>query len=245
MGANNHMGSRFCQNRPLMDAVMAELKSRALLWLDSRTTAASEGKAAAEAARVPYLERDVFLDNIDSVDAVLAQLKELEALSRQEAPPSPSAIPGTPRLKPSTCGSRLWRRDTWPWLGHRAAGSAACGDPLGVTLMPNAPSPFVPHRLRTRGFASLGILELWHYRELLYFLIWGGRQGVQADGPGRRVGDHPAVLHDGRLQPVLRPAGEGPLGRHPIPIHFAALVPWTFFADGLVSRQTVWSAVRT
>jgi hypothetical protein len=83
VGVNNHMGSRFCQNRALMDAVMAELKSRALLWLDSRTTAATEGKAAAEAARVPYLERDVFLDNVDSVDAVLAQLKELEAIGRQ------------------------------------------------------------------------------------------------------------------------------------------------------------------
>ena len=83
VGANNHMGSRFCQNRPLMDAVMEELKSRALLWLDSKTTAASEGIAAAEAARVPYLVRDIFLDHVDTVDAVLAQLEQLEAIARQ------------------------------------------------------------------------------------------------------------------------------------------------------------------
>jgi polysaccharide deacetylase 2 family uncharacterized protein YibQ len=83
VGVNNHMGSRFCQNRTLMDAVMAELKSRALLWLDSMTTAASEGIAAAEAARVPYLVRDVFLDNVDNVDAVLAQLERLEAIGRK------------------------------------------------------------------------------------------------------------------------------------------------------------------
>lgn len=83
VGANNHMGSRFCQNRPLMDAVMAELKSRALLWLDSKTTAATEGMAAAEAARVPYLVRDVFLDNVDDVDAVLTQLDQLEAIGRE------------------------------------------------------------------------------------------------------------------------------------------------------------------
>lgn len=83
VGANNHMGSRFCENRTLMDAVMAELKSRGLLWLDSKTTAATEGIAAAEAARVPHLVRDIFLDNVDSVDAVLAQLQQLEAMGRQ------------------------------------------------------------------------------------------------------------------------------------------------------------------
>lgn len=83
VGVNNHMGSRFCQNRILMDAVMAELKSRSLLWLDSKTIAATEGMAAAEAARVPYLVRDVFLDNVDKVDAVLAQLEQLEAIGRE------------------------------------------------------------------------------------------------------------------------------------------------------------------
>jgi len=66
-----------------MDAVMAEMKSRALLWLDSKTTAATEGMAAAEAARVPYLVRDVFLDNVDDVDAVLTQLDQLEAIGRE------------------------------------------------------------------------------------------------------------------------------------------------------------------
>src|SRR2546426_20893 len=80
VGVNNHMGSRFCQDRRLMDAVMAELKARGLLWLDSKTTAATEGIAAAEAARVPYVVRDVFLDNVDSLEAVLAQLEQLESI---------------------------------------------------------------------------------------------------------------------------------------------------------------------
>jgi uncharacterized protein len=83
VGVNNHMGSRFCQNRTLMDAVMEELKSRGLLWLDSKTIAATEGVAAAEAARVPYLVRDVFLDNVDTVNAVLAQLDQLEAIGHE------------------------------------------------------------------------------------------------------------------------------------------------------------------
>src|SRR6267143_7086607 len=77
------MGSRFCQDRRLMDAVMAELKSRGLLWLDSKTTADTEGIAAAEAARVPYVVRDVFLDNVDSLEAVLAQLEQLESIGHK------------------------------------------------------------------------------------------------------------------------------------------------------------------
>lgn len=83
VGANNHMGSRFCQDRELMDAVMVELKSRGLLWLDSKTTLATQGMAAAAAARVPYLVRDVFLDNIDRLDAVNSQLEELEWIARR------------------------------------------------------------------------------------------------------------------------------------------------------------------
>jgi polysaccharide deacetylase 2 family uncharacterized protein YibQ len=80
VGASNHMGSRFCQDRPLMDVVMAELKTRGLLWLDSRTTAATQAPAAAAAAGVPWISRDVFLDNVDTVAGVRSQLNELEAV---------------------------------------------------------------------------------------------------------------------------------------------------------------------
>jgi uncharacterized protein len=82
VGVNNHMGSRFCQNRTLMDAVMAELRPRGLFWLDSKTTAHTEGIPAARAARVPCLARDVFLDVVDNRDAVLAQLDRLARRGR-------------------------------------------------------------------------------------------------------------------------------------------------------------------
>jgi uncharacterized protein len=83
VGVNNHMGSRFCQDRRLMDAVMMELKARDLLWLDSRTTAATTGPAAATSASVPCLQRDVFLDYEDREDVVFAQLHELERLGHK------------------------------------------------------------------------------------------------------------------------------------------------------------------
>ena len=84
VGASNHMGSRFCQDRPLMGAVMAELKSRGLAWVDSRTTAATQGIAAAAAAGVAFVSRDVFLDNVQTLDGVRTQLEEMEAVCRDK-----------------------------------------------------------------------------------------------------------------------------------------------------------------
>ena len=46
-----------------MALVMAELRARGLLFLDSRTTAQSVAAAEAQRLGVPHAERDVFLDN--------------------------------------------------------------------------------------------------------------------------------------------------------------------------------------
>lgn len=82
VGINNHMGSKFTADRARMDVVMAELRTRGLLWLDSKTTGDSAGPAAARAAGVPYVERDVFLDNVETVEAVNAQLAQLVATAK-------------------------------------------------------------------------------------------------------------------------------------------------------------------
>ncbi|TAL03025.1 MAG: divergent polysaccharide deacetylase family protein [Rhodospirillaceae bacterium] len=74
VGVNNHMGSRFTLDRARMAVVMGELKSRGLLWLDSRTTTDTVGPAAAQTAGVPYVVRDIFLDNVETIDAVVEQL---------------------------------------------------------------------------------------------------------------------------------------------------------------------------
>lgn len=82
VGVNNHMGSRFTKDRERMAIVMDELRARGLLWLDSKTIGDSAGPAAARAAGVPYLERDVFLDNEETVEAVTAQLEQLVATAK-------------------------------------------------------------------------------------------------------------------------------------------------------------------
>lgn len=83
VGVNNHMGSRLTADRAAMDALMPELRERGLFFLDSRTTAHSQGLAAAVAAGVPALGRHVFLDHDPRPEAILAQLHEAAARARE------------------------------------------------------------------------------------------------------------------------------------------------------------------
>jgi hypothetical protein len=82
VGINNHMGSRFTASEPDMRLVLAELRNRGLLFLDSRTIASSVGGAVATQLGLPFAERDVFLDNVQSADAVEAKLAEVERIAR-------------------------------------------------------------------------------------------------------------------------------------------------------------------
>lgn len=83
VGINNHMGSRFTEDGHAMAPVLAELKARGLLFLDSRTSPDSVGAALARKLDVPTASRDVFLDHDPSPDAVRARLAELESVARR------------------------------------------------------------------------------------------------------------------------------------------------------------------
>jgi len=84
VGVNNHMGSSFTASRAGMAPVMAALRARGLLFLDSMTSGASVGGEMARRAGVPYAERDVFLDNEWSDRAAIArQFARLEAVARR------------------------------------------------------------------------------------------------------------------------------------------------------------------
>jgi lipopolysaccharide transport system permease protein len=88
----------------------------------------------------------------------------------------------------------------------------------------------------TKGIASLRLGELWHYRELIYFLIW---RDVKVRYKQTALGAAWAVIQPlftmlifslffGRLARV-------PSDGLPYPLFaYSALVPWTFFAYGLV-----------
>lgn len=84
VGVNNHMGSRFTASSRDMERVMLALKARGLLFLDSLTTGASQGRRLALRHGVPSASRDIFLDNDRSPRAIAAQLSKVEAVARRQ-----------------------------------------------------------------------------------------------------------------------------------------------------------------
>lgn len=82
VGINNHMGSRFTASEPDMRLVLAELKSRGLLFLDSRTIGNSVGDMVAAQVGLPFAQRDVFLDNVQTAAEVEARLAETERIAQ-------------------------------------------------------------------------------------------------------------------------------------------------------------------
>ncbi|BBK32012.1 hypothetical protein EDC65_0813 [Stella humosa] len=84
VGLNNHMGSRFTADPRAMAVLMDEIAGRGLLFLDSRTTVDTVAEALARARSVPFVSRDVFLDNDQSADKVVHQLAETERVARRK-----------------------------------------------------------------------------------------------------------------------------------------------------------------
>jgi len=84
VGINNHMGSKFTAAEPAMRLVLAEVKARGLLFLDSRTTSQSVGGRLAHAMGVPSASRDLFIDVDDRPEAIRAQLDLAEKLARKQ-----------------------------------------------------------------------------------------------------------------------------------------------------------------
>jgi lipopolysaccharide transport system permease protein len=96
-------------------------------------------------------------------------------------------------------------------------------DPDWVTITP------------PRGWTALGLRELWEYRELLYFLTW---RDIKVRYKQTALGAAWAIIQPlstmvvfslffGRLAKIPSEGVPYPL------FSFAALVPWTFFANGL------------
>ena len=92
----------------------------------------------------------------------------------------------------------------------------------------------------SRGWAALRLADVWAYRELLYFLVW---RDVKIRYKQTVLGAGWAILQPfftmvvfavffGRLAKM-------PSDGVPYPIFaYAALVPWTFFANGLTQAVT-------
>lgn len=110
-----------------------------------------------------------------------------------------------------------------PHAGTPAEGALRSGSDVVTVIVPPA------------GWSSLGLGELWAFRELLYFLTW---RDIKVRYKQTALGASWAIIQPlftmlvfslffGRLAKV-------PSDGVPYPLFsFVALVPWTFFANGL------------
>lgn len=64
VGINNHQGSKATADARVVRAVLGVVHERGLFFLDSRTTNASVAGTEASEMGVPFLQRDVFLDDV-------------------------------------------------------------------------------------------------------------------------------------------------------------------------------------
>jgi lipopolysaccharide transport system permease protein len=87
----------------------------------------------------------------------------------------------------------------------------------------------------TKGWVSIKLLELWEYRELLYFLIW---RDIKVRYKQTVLGGTWAIIQPFFTMVVFSlffgKLAKIPSDGIPYPIFsYAALVPWAFFANGL------------
>ena len=83
IGINNHMGSMLTTDSEKMSWLMAELKLRAMFFIDSRTTTETVAASTAEYWQVPNTSRKVFLDHIDDPTAIAEQFQRLLLLAEK------------------------------------------------------------------------------------------------------------------------------------------------------------------
>jgi polysaccharide deacetylase 2 family uncharacterized protein YibQ len=81
-GVNNHMGSKFTADAALMRALLAPIKDRGLLFIDSRTTADTVAYGEARKMGIPAAERDLFLDADVDRGRIPGRLVELFKLAK-------------------------------------------------------------------------------------------------------------------------------------------------------------------
>ena len=82
-GVNNHMGSRFTEDREKMALVLKAIKTRKLFFLDSRTTPHSTVLSVASQVGVKAIQRDIFLDNVLEGKAIRLQIGQLIHLAQE------------------------------------------------------------------------------------------------------------------------------------------------------------------
>jgi uncharacterized protein len=96
------MGRAFAADQSAMNVVMRELKSRGLMFFDTRSVPTQQVAAMAGDLGVPYVARDIFLDGEEVAGPVQLRLEELETLARQRGSAATRSRLRTRTTRPST-----------------------------------------------------------------------------------------------------------------------------------------------
>lgn len=84
-GVNNHMGSRFMEDRGKVALVLKKLQQQGLFFVDSRTTPDSKGEDEARRIGIPYATRNIFIDNgANYTETLNTLMRLLETMKPQD-----------------------------------------------------------------------------------------------------------------------------------------------------------------
>lgn len=84
IGVNNHMGSLLTRQHAPMEWLMESLRIHNKFYIDSLTSHRSVAGAAAVEKHIPYLRRDVFLDNLQEAAHIDLQFEYLVNLAKRK-----------------------------------------------------------------------------------------------------------------------------------------------------------------
>ena len=108
IGANNHMGSKFTENRQAMHTVLTEIKKQGLFFIDSFTTSQSTGMSEATRMGIKTNRRNIFLDNVQNSAQICSQIKKLVQYAQKKQQAIGIGHPYKATLTAlSTCGQQL------------------------------------------------------------------------------------------------------------------------------------------
>ena len=82
-GVSNHMGSKMTAESDQMYQIFSILKKRGLFFIDSRSTAHTVGRPSARLLKIPFAERDVFIDHKPNDEFIRRQLRTLVRIARK------------------------------------------------------------------------------------------------------------------------------------------------------------------
>jgi polysaccharide deacetylase 2 family uncharacterized protein YibQ len=82
-GVNNHMGSKMTSSSGQMRQIFTILKKRGLFFIDSRTSSATICRSSAKLLKLPFAQRDVFIDHVLKPQFIRQQMKMLIQCARK------------------------------------------------------------------------------------------------------------------------------------------------------------------